>query len=66
MNNSEWDKLLVNDAKKIRRLKKEGAKDLVDWIEKQQLKDMVLSTTNNEIGYLIKEKDLKKYLKELK
>jgi hypothetical protein len=66
VNNSEWDKLLVNDAKKIRRLKKEGAKDLVDWIEKQQLKDMVLSTTNNEIGYLIKEKDLKKYLKELK
>jgi hypothetical protein len=64
MNNSQWEKLLVNDVKNIRRLKRQGAKDFFDYIKKLQPKDLVLCTTNNEVGYFVMRKDLNKYLKD--
>ena len=64
MSNSQWDNLLVNDVKEIRRLKKQGARDFFDYIKKQQPKDLVINTTNNEIGYFVMRKDLNKYLKD--
>jgi hypothetical protein len=61
---SQWERLLVNNAKEIRRLKRQGAKDFFDYIKCLQPKDLVLCTTNNEVGYFVMRKDLNKYFKD--
>jgi hypothetical protein len=43
--------------------KKQGAKDFFDYIKKLQPKDLVINTTNNDVGYFVMKKDLNKYLK---
>ena len=51
------------DLKAFDNIKKQGARDFFDYIKKQQPKDLVINTTNNENGYFVMKKDLNKYLK---
>jgi hypothetical protein len=52
---------IINNANELG--KKQGARDFFDYIKKLQPKDLVLSTTNNEVGYFVMRKDLNKFLK---